>query len=370
MINNKIGAGNSNNSSNDDSTCKEISETGLHVFEFFSGIGGMRCSVPDKLKVATITAFDVSDTPNNVYSENFESGIDTVDGYRGSLRRILVDGLKVSDVDGQSDVWTMSPPCQPFTETRNANRLDDKDNRSKGFFHLMFLLICMKKRPRYIVLENVKGFLGSKVLNIWKRVLVWCGYSFRQYLLSPITSLGIPNHRNRYYMIIEHGERFREEMKSNQVHTSLGVDVKDVISISNYISTNISFNIDKELYIDKAILDKPWASKRLSIVGDYDKTSFCFTKSYGHTNDKSAGSYYLENAQGPLSDSTFIDRNELGLLFGRIRLFTPQELLKLFGFPESFKFPVSMSKRQQYSCIGNSINVSVVREVMKELFLA
>jgi tRNA (cytosine38-C5)-methyltransferase len=369
LINNKIVVS-AGNSSSDDTTCKEISETGLHIFEFFSGIGGMRCSLPDKLKVATITAFDVSDTPNNVYSENFESGVDTVDGYRGSLRRILVDGLKVCDVDGQADVWTMSPPCQPFTETRNANRLDDKDNRSKGFFHLMFLLICMKKRPRYIVLENVKGFIGSKVLKIWKRVLVWCGYSFRQYLLSPITSLGIPNHRNRYYMIIEHGERFRQEMNSNKIHTSLGVDVKDVVSISNYISTNISFNIDKELYIDKAILDKPWASKRLSIVGDYDKTSFCFTKSYGHTNDKSAGSYYLENAQGPLSDPTFIDRNELGLLFRRIRLFLPRELLKLFGFPETFKFPESMSKRQQYSCIGKSINVSVVRQVMKELFLA
>ena len=330
----------------------------------------MRCSLPDNLKVATITAFDVSDTPNNVYSENFESSINNIDSYRGSLRRILVDGLKISDVDGQADVWTMSPPCQPFTETRNANRLDDKDNRSKGFFHLMFLLICMNKRPKYIVLENVKGFLDSKVLNIWKRVLIWCGYTYRQYLLSPITSLGIPNHRNRYYMIIEHGERFREEMNSNKVHTSLGIDVKEVIPISNYILTNISYNDDKELYVARTILEKPWASKRLSIVGDFDRTSFCFTKSYGHTTDKSAGSYYLENAQGPLSDSSFIDRTELGLLFGRIRLFHPQELKKLFGFPESFKFPESMSKRQQYSCIGNSISVSVVREVMKELFIA
>ena len=369
LINNKAGAGmNSNDTS---TTCKAVSSSGLHVYEFFSGIGGMRCSLPSTMKVASVTAFDVSDTPNNVYAENFETNGNGDDGVKSELKRILVDGLKVIDVDDKADVWTMSPPCQPFTNTRNANRLDDKDNRSRGFFHLMFLLISMKKRPKYIVLENVKGFLDSKVLNIWKRVLIYCGYTYRQYLLSPITSLGIPNHRNRYYMIIEHGNRFRGDTKDNILHTSLGVNEVDVMPISNYIITSISYSNedDKDLYICKEILQKSWAAKRLSLVGQHDKTSFCFTKSYSHTNDKSAGSYYLERAMGPLSDAQFIDRTDLGALYGQVRLFHPKELLKLFGFPQTFKFPKTMTLKQQYSCIGNSINVSVVREVMKELFL-
>jgi len=336
--------------------------------KFNIGIGGMRCSLPNSITIASITAFDVSNVPNDVYAENFDSDSSTE---IGELRRILVDGLKIHEVDGIADIWTMSPPCQPFTETRNANRLDDRDNRTKGFFHLMFLLISMRQRPKYIVLENVKGFVDSKVLKVWKRVLKYCGYSYRQYLLSPITSLGIPNHRSRYYMIIEHGSRFQDDTVSNTIRTSLGTSVVGTVKpIGDYILPNISFDNDedKELYIDKDILDKPWAQKRLSIVGQFCRTSFCFTKSYGHTHDKSAGSYILENSSGPLNDSSFINRNELGDLYGRVRLFHPRELLSLFGFPSSFRFPRTMTLHQKYSCIGNSISVYVVKEVMKELF--
>ena len=330
----------------------------------------MRCSLPNTMKIVSITAFDVSNVPNNVYRHNFES--DSSVG-KGELRPILVDGLKINEVDGKADIWTMSPPCQPFTQTRNANRLDDRDNRTKGFFHLMFLLISMRQRPKYIVLENVKGFIDSKVLQVFKRVLKYCGYSYRQYLLSPITSLGIPNHRSRYYMIIEHGSRFKEDTISNTIRTSLtrqDTTVKrDVKPISDYIILSINFDNDedKELYIDKDILDKKWAYKRLSIVGQHDSTSFCFTKSYGHTHDKSAGSYLLENSLGPLSDKTFINRDKLVDLHGRVRLFHPRELLSLFGYPPSFTFP-EMTLHQKYACIGNSISVFVVKEVMKELF--
>lgn len=42
---------------------------------------------------------------------------------KGTLHRVLIDGLKLSDVEGLSDVWTMSPPCQPFTNTKGAHQL-------------------------------------------------------------------------------------------------------------------------------------------------------------------------------------------------------------------------------------------------------
>lgn len=35
-----------------------------------------------------------------------------LDGLEGDLRNLLIDGLKLGDVDGQADIWTMSPPCQ------------------------------------------------------------------------------------------------------------------------------------------------------------------------------------------------------------------------------------------------------------------
>lgn len=57
------------------------------------------------------------------------------------------------------------------------------------------------------------------------------------------------------------------------------------------------------------------------------------------------------------------------LLTHSLRYFSPSELLKLFGFPHSFTFPANVPRRKQYELIGNSINVTVVAELLKELLV-
>jgi site-specific DNA-cytosine methylase len=144
------------------------------------------------------------------------------------LKRVLIDtGLKLGDVDGKADIWTMSPPCQPYTTTHGARRRDALDNRSRGIFWLMELLLGMRRGlPRWIVLENVRGFINSSVLQLWKRVVTACGYLYRQYELSPDTCVGLPNSRRRYYFIAEHRD---SDHAANLVQ----------LSVSNLVSTSI-----------------------------------------------------------------------------------------------------------------------------------
>ncbi len=117
----------------------------------------MRLALPDtieSLPIKKIIAYDCSSTPNTVYKHNFHKHINSEREtsllqrpafvQTSELRNILVEGLKVHDVDGKADIWTMSPPCQPYTTTRGANRKDHLDNRSKGLYHLMTLLLNMK----------------------------------------------------------------------------------------------------------------------------------------------------------------------------------------------------------------------------------
>lgn len=91
------------------------------------------------IPIRRIRAYDCSDTANQVYATNFDSKKENSDvtscpssshnltlgpsEAKGSLHRVLIDGLKVVDVEGVSDVWTMSPPCQPFTNTKGAHQL-------------------------------------------------------------------------------------------------------------------------------------------------------------------------------------------------------------------------------------------------------
>jgi hypothetical protein len=52
---------------------------------------------------------------------------------------------------------------------------------------------------------------------------------------------------------------------------------------------------------------------------------------------------------------------------GQLRRFLPSELLCLFGFPSNFEFPDGINLEHQYKLIGNSINVTLVSLLIKEL---
>lgn len=95
----------------------------------------------------------------------------------------------------------MSPPCQPFTTTKDSKQLQSKDPRNKAFVHLMKSLASMENKPSWIFLENVKGFATSDAHVEWTDTLRAAGYSWRQYLLTPF-HFRVPNNRMRFYMVI------------------------------------------------------------------------------------------------------------------------------------------------------------------------
>jgi site-specific DNA-cytosine methylase len=51
----------------------------------------------------------------------------------------------------------------------------------------------------------------------------------------------------------------------------------------------------------------------------------------------------------------------------KLRYFTPREVATLHSFPPSFTFPVDTTVRQQYACLGNSLSVVVVAELLPYL---
>ena len=371
-------------------SCKPLPsvQEGMRVFEFFSGIGGMRLSLPAAVRgvpVRHITAFDCSDTVNDVYEHNFHSD-EPIDGIEhSSLRRVLIDGLKVGEVDGAADIWTMSPPCQPHTNTRGAHRLDDGDNRSRGLSHMMRLLRHCRLRPRFIVLENVAGFVDSVMLSSWKECLRQCGYAYTQYLLSPPDCCGVPNERRRYYMTCESTLGLEGDAKASLVCDEAVYDTlpppfdraaypAEPLPLERFLVVPLSAEERQELLVPLKILASAWSPSRLSIVSRFDCRTFCFTKGYGRLFDKSSGSLLLDFGEdsdmappGPLAQHS-LDRSHLPALHGHLRLFSPRELLLLFGFPATFSFAPRLTLYHRFHAIGNSINVTVVRAVMATLF--
>ena len=275
------------------------------------------------------------------------------------------------------------------------------------------------------MLENVKGFMDSNVLQLWKQVIRKCGYRYQQYLLSPDTSVGLPNCRTRYYFIAEHvnsgtESRFlrqfggsdssvlnsgegESEAKRTRLNESvstgsiLGADgevvytklphhlavtypsspmaIKDVLALRPNQSCDeasrkchCSEEDISNLLLSDRVLSASW-SMLLSVVGPYDRQSYCFTKGYGKIFDRSTGSCYYPEAPGPLAEEKYkLDKSDLLPLKGKLRMFDPSEILLLSGFPIDFSWPQSMPLSQRFACIGNSVNVSVVTAIMKCLF--
>ena len=131
----------------------------MRVLEFFSGIGGMHLSLEGALDslstekktnltegTLSFSAFDTSDLVNQCYRKNFPCE---------TVRQVNIETIKLVDLDGKAEVWTMCPPCQPFTRTQNSKQLDLADKRNKGFLYLMNILERMTDKPEWIFFENV-----------------------------------------------------------------------------------------------------------------------------------------------------------------------------------------------------------------------
>jgi tRNA (cytosine38-C5)-methyltransferase len=222
--------------------------------------------------------------------------------------------------------------------------------------------------PRWIFLENVKTFQGSDTLQHFEAALQHCGYSWQCFLLSP-RDFGIPNHRTRFYMICERGSsRFQQVPHEPLTTLSREADLVEIRPLSDFLlERELSEEVKNELRLSDHVLGKTW-SKALSVVGRLDRTTFCFTKAYGKSLHKASGSFLYEDAEESY-ELEKLDRTDMLLHSGRIRMFHPRELLNLFGFPDWFSFPEGMVIRDQFKLIGNSVNVTVVRALLQELLL-
>ena len=195
----------------------------LQVIEFYAGIGGWHYAVKKTgLDLTVLKAVDINTTANCVYRHNFPTT---------KLLQRNISGLTAKELDLLSaDIFTLSPPCQPFT--RQGKKEDSADHRTDSFFHLMQILGEMKNVPQYLMMENVQGFEISQTRDHFLAVLKKIGYKVQEFLLSP-KQFGIPNSRLRYYLLA------RLQPLSFSVHLPT-YPYQSIDIITQYLPSNLS----------------------------------------------------------------------------------------------------------------------------------
>lgn len=297
----------------------------------------------------------------NSYKHNF--------GIEPSKRSI--DSLDAATLDRfKANTWLLSPPCQPYTQ--GGKRLDDQDPRALPLLHLIDLLMQVSQLPDYVFLENVRNFETSRSREKLVGALDKLEFEIKEFTVSPL-QFGIANDRKRYYLAarkrLETPKDLAKYVDRSVIITQLqnGSDVGPDISP---ISTYLERLIDDSLYrVPDAFITKR-RNFRFDILQPSSLTSSTITKAYGTHHVIGSGPLLQTRNFGQEVD--FSDP-ETVLSLG-LRFLTPLEVGRLHCFPmdsasttkeeKPLEFPPSLTIKQQWKLLGNSLNVKVVGDLM------
>ena len=189
----------------------------IRVFEGFAGYGGASFGLKKaKIPHRVIGYSDIEQEAIDLYEYNFPN----IKNY-GDITQI--DETKLPDFD----LFTGGFPCQPFSTV--GKMLGELDTRGTLFYDI--IRICEYKKPRYILLENVKGLLGKKHRPTFDKIiseLNRIGYKNVQYAILNSKDYGVPQNRERLWIFGQLGG-LPEGFVLEPPHVELKYRIKDFL---------------------------------------------------------------------------------------------------------------------------------------------
>lgn len=164
----------------------------IRVFEGFAGYGGASFGLKRaKINHKVIAYSEIDPDAIELYHYNFPD----IPNF-GDITLLNPNNPDLPDFD----MFTGGFPCQPFSTV--GKRQGIMDERGRGTLFGDIIRICEAKRPKYILLENVKGLLTGRMkatFNIIIDELNRIGYDTRFAVLNS-KDYGIPQTRERLWI--------------------------------------------------------------------------------------------------------------------------------------------------------------------------
>ncbi|XP_029687713.1 tRNA (cytosine(38)-C(5))-methyltransferase-like isoform X1 [Takifugu rubripes] len=395
----------------------------MRVLELYSGIGGMHYAlIESNLSYQVVAAVDINTTANQVYTHNFPNT---------ALLNKTIEGITLEEFNKLSfDMILMSPPCQPFTRIGLQRDLDDPRTKSflhivdllprlskaplyillenvKGFEKSAAreYLVKTLRECQYTVQEMMVSPTHVGIPNSRLRYYLMAKRSAQQKSdaqtgqeapvsfhptfqnLSPTTdelqelqisapSTGPAEDAPPAPHICPSQDKSHTCPCSTQLKATLEVQKKQIQNsdlsvqqIQAFLEPQEDVHEPQHLLPPKTLLRY---AQLLDIVRPSCRRSVCFTKGY-RKYVEGTGSVLqccLDTSVEdvfPSLDQCSEEEKVQRLLDLKLRYFTPREVANLMGFPQSFTFPESVSTKQQYRLLGNSLNVVVVAKLLQLL---
>ncbi len=304
------------------------------------------------------------------------------------------------DVSGlpDFDLLVAGFPCQSFSIA--GKRKGFNDTRGTLFFEIARVL--RDKRPRYFLLENVKGLLShdeGKTFATILGVLSDIGYRDIQWQVLNSKDFGVPQNRERVFITGHLGARGGWQIfplgESNSNTDKSGKQsehrIRAVGFDANYYKgvdgkrTIIAIS-DSGLHREKQIRTDILPPLRSNTGAGHD--NLIVQRPHGFNKGGTKELPCLRSSRMEQNDFLMIrdgrdNRSclrsgrtpEIGIKGQSIRRFTPIECERLQGFPDGWtKYgrdengkKITISDTQRYKCIGNAVTTNVITAIMIKL---
>ena len=295
-------------------------------FSTFSGIGGFELGINERGKCVGYSEIDKYAL--DVYGRHFPKHTNY-----GDITKIEPTSLP------NFNLFVGGFPCQAFSIA--GKRRGFADTRGTMFFEICRIIGV--KRPKYIVLENVKGILNHEKGRTFSTIIVSLqelGYDVEWVLLNSKFH-GVPQNRERIFIVANLGERGRSKiLPYGKSEKTANEPYKKSV---NCIDSNYHRGIDN--HGQRTIIRvNPGEQPQSGIIYSTQGIAPTLSANGGGLGAKT-GLYKLTKDE--------------------VRRLTPIECERLQGFPDDYT--AGHSDTQRYKMLGNAVTINVVKYLFDTL---
>lgn len=303
----------------------------MKFFDLFAGIGGFRLAL-ERNGHECIGSCEIDKYARNIYEKNFGNKPQEADA-----RKIKPEWLP------DFDILCAGFPCQAFSLA--GKRLGFEDTR--GTLYHEIIRIAKEKRPKYLLLENVKGLLyhdQNKTLATILGALDEIRYDAEWQVVN--SKYFVPQNRERIFIVGHSREGSgRKILPVGDFGEQLNEPCKSTQRERQRISAKVCGALDANYWKgsgSRTIVKEP------KIVADRSRTLAGLGRN-------------LESPKDISNSLTSVPKDNMLLNNHKLRKLTPLECERLQGFPDGWTEGESDSQR--YKMLGNAVTVPVVQYI-------
>ena len=332
----------------------------VRVFSMFTGIGGFEVGLSrSNIEYEMVGFSEIDKYAIQIFEKNFK-------GVKNYGNATTINESELPDFDLLAGGF----PCQAFSMA--GKRKGFNDTRGTLFFDIARILA--HKKPKYFILENVKGLLShdnGRTMQTILEVLSDIGYMVQWELLNS-KNFGVPQNRERVYIVGHIRGTSRPEV----------FPIREIFREDNTENKPIEITKDMSqpyrVYDDKGIAvtlksEGGGVGAKTGLYAVQIKIKEATKKGYATAEEGDSINLTQPNSNtrrgrvGKQIAQTIDTKMEQHTLYkSQVRRLTPIECERLQGFPDGWT--EGISDTQRYKCLGNAVTTNVVTEIINRLY--